>query len=51
MKAVVRESYDNFSEQVHKKVWVRGVRVSFDRAIINAFYHIPQVDDEPKAKC
>ena len=46
MKAIVRESYANLSEQVDKKVWVRGFRVPSDRATINAFYHIPQVDDE-----
>ena len=46
MKAVVREFYANLSEQEDKKVRVRGVRVPFDRVIISAFYHIPNVNDE-----
>ena len=43
---MVREVYANLSEQVDKKVWVRGFWVPFDNTTINVLYQIPHVGDE-----
>lgn len=46
--SIVQEFYANAKETEGHVVQVRGRAVSYDKAIINAYYHIPNIagDDE-----
>ena len=42
---IVCEFYTNLAEQEGYRVFVMGKQVSFDRHMINGFYHLLRVDD------
>lgn len=44
--SVVREFYANATESVNFMVKVRGVNVSYSAAAINAFYELPDIEDD-----
>ena len=43
---VVMEFHANLVDQGLERVWVRGKWVPFDNDNINAFYNLPEVDNE-----